>query len=197
MVPSLLLAVVATLRRWLRVLLVWYPSLPTAPTSAGNRDVLMLESDEEAVALAQSLSFPASFEWGTATAAFQVEGGIVDTNWNRWEQRKRRDDGGETVRNGHEAGKACDVWNRFEDDIELMSEIGIGIFRFSVEWSRVEPREGHYDEAAIDRYVDWCIALKVKENTSPPPTSPSHQPPPTFPPRVRPPDSLSAQPCPE
>ena len=185
MVPSLLLAVVATLRRWLRVLLVWYPSLPTAPTSAGNRDVLMLESDEEAVALAQSLSFPASFEWGTATAAFQVEGGIVDTNWNRWEQRKRRDDGGETVRNGHEAGKACDVWNRFEDDIELMSEIGIGIFRFSVEWSRVEPREGHYDEAAIDRYVDWCIALKVKENTSTPPTSPSHQPPPVPPPRPR------------
>ena len=81
---------------------------------------------------------------------------------NRWEEQKTRKDGQETIKRGERAGRACDMWNMFETvDLTLIQELGLGSFRFSVEWSRVEPTEGQYDEAALDRYESWCKKLRA------------------------------------
>ena len=140
------------------------PLLPVVTHDDGSQsDPLLVATTEEAVAAAAALRFPPGFIFGSATSAYQVEGGIVDTNWNRWEQQKTKRGGGETIRNGEEAGRACDMWNLFEDvDLPLIEKLGLGSFRFSIEWSRVEPTEGVFDDAALARYERWCTLLRAR-----------------------------------
>ena len=78
-----------------------------------------------------SLSFPDGFYWGSATAAHQVEGNLTN-NWTEHEERK----------NLERSGDACDHWNRWKDDFQLMSNLGLTSYRFSIEWSRLEPEPG-------------------------------------------------------
>ena len=67
------------------------PLLPVVTHDDGNQsDPLLVGTTEEAVAAAMALQFPPDFIFSSATSAYQVEGGIVDTNWNRWEQQKKR-----------------------------------------------------------------------------------------------------------
>ncbi|MEL0331999.1 MAG: family 1 glycosylhydrolase [Candidatus Poseidoniales archaeon] len=94
------------------------------------------------------LHFPEGFHWGTATAAHQVEGHQAN-NWTVHE-----------VANGLEAsGAACDHWNRWKDDFQLLSDLGMTSYRFSIEWSRLEPTEGAWDEAALAAYSDMVDDL--------------------------------------
>jgi beta-glucosidase len=60
---------------------------------------------------------------------------------------------------GSQSGKACDFWNLYEKDIELIQETGGNSFRFSVDWSAIEPQEGVLDQAAIEHYVDLVRSL--------------------------------------
>ena len=140
------------------------PLLPVINDGDGSQhDPLFVATEEEAIAKAKELTFPANFIFSSATSSYQVEGGIVDTNWNRWEQQKKRKDGGETVKRGEGAGAACDMWNLFLGvDLPLIKQLGLGSFRFSIEWSRVEPTEGNYDEAALSRYCEWCQGLRAQ-----------------------------------
>jgi len=145
----------------LRRLLSLYPSLPVAPLAGGGfADGLMAPTEEEAVARAAALQFPPGFLFGSATAAYQVEGGLDNCNWREWEQRGKRADGHPTVEGGRGAGEACDMWNRFEEDLVHMKALGLAVYRFSVEWSRVEPEEGQFDDAALERYRGWCVQLR-------------------------------------
>ena len=79
-----------------------------------------------------SSGFPKGFVWGTATAAHQVEGGNRANDW--WEAEA---DG----RLPFASGAACEHWERFEADLDLARVLAHNAYRFSVEWSRVEPRE--------------------------------------------------------
>lgn len=91
--------------------------------------------------------------WGTATAAHQVEGNCTNNQWYLYEGK---------IINGaivEPAGIGCDHWNRYKEDIQLMKELGVNAYRFSVEWSKVEPMPGVYDEAALDHYEDVCKEL--------------------------------------
>jgi len=157
-------AIVALVVRFfgrLRRLLSLYPSLPVAPLAGGGfADGLMAPTEEEAVARAAALQFPPGFLFGSATAAYQVEGGLDNCNWREWEQRGKRADGHPTVEGGRGAGEACDMWNRFEEDLVHMKALGLAVYRFSVEWSRVEPEEGQFDDAALERYRGWCVQLR-------------------------------------
>lgn len=101
--------------------------------------------------------FPAGFLWGTGSSAFQLEGNQTargEFSQNSWTR--------ETFR--PQPGIGCDHWNRYKDDIKLMSQAGIKIYRFSVDWSKIEPQEGIWDQDALDHYVDIareCLRQKI------------------------------------
>jgi beta-glucosidase len=91
--------------------------------------------------------FPAGFRWGCATSAYQNEGDNSNSDWWLWEQ------GAGHVAGGQRSGKACDWWgDGFTTDLEWMTRLHQNAHRMSVEWSRIEPRDGHWDTSAMDRY---------------------------------------------
>jgi len=93
--------------------------------------------------------FPRGFLWGTATAAYQVEGNNTNSNWYAWEQQPGR------ILNGYQSGLACDWWNgRWREDFRRAAETGQNAHRFSIEWSRIQPAPDRWDEAALDHYLD-------------------------------------------
>ncbi|MHB8466227.1 MAG: glycoside hydrolase family 1 protein [Acidimicrobiales bacterium] len=95
------------------------------------------------------MDFPDGFVWGTATAAHQVEGGNWNNDWWAWEH---------TAGSGcvEPSGDACDQWHRYETDLALMAELGFNAYRFSVEWSRIEPDPGMWSQASVDHYRAVC-----------------------------------------
>ncbi|HLL54840.1 MAG TPA: family 1 glycosylhydrolase, partial [Myxococcaceae bacterium] len=101
----------------------------------------------------------AGFLLGTATAAHQVEGG-QDNNWTEWE-RTPLPDGSHRIHDGSVSGIADDMWNRFESDVTLMKRLGTNSYRLSVEWSRLEPQEGVWNDEAANRYLSWMQTLRA------------------------------------
>jgi beta-glucosidase len=99
--------------------------------------------------------FPRGFLWGTSTAAYQVEGNNIHSNWYDWEQKPGK------IINGDKAGQACDWWNgRWREDFHRAAEGGQNAHRMSVEWSRIQPLPDRWDEEALNRYVDMVRGLK-------------------------------------
>jgi len=96
------------------------------------------------------LSFPEGFLWGSSTSAYQIEGGNIHNDWHRGEQAGRF---------SAACGKACNHYELYKEDIDLLKQLGHQVFRLSIEWSRVEPREGDFDAAAIEHYTDVCRRL--------------------------------------
>ena len=92
--------------------------------------------------------FPDRFLLGCATAAHQVEGGI-DNDWSRWVA-----DHPEAVNGGGDAAIAIDHYRRYRDDLEQLGSMQHNAHRFSVEWARVEPAPGVFDQDALAHYVD-------------------------------------------
>jgi beta-glucosidase len=102
------------------------------------------------------LLFPKDFRWGTATSSHQVEGGLTNNDWWLAEQT-----GGYIYQN-QGAGQACDWWNRAEEDFDRMAEMNQNAHRLSIEWSRIEPRPGVWDEEALARYREMLIGLRQR-----------------------------------
>lgn len=102
--------------------------------------------------------FPREFLWGVASAAHQVEGDCDNNNWSAWEKTSAAN-GQPRIKNAQVAGKACEHWTRFREDIRLMQELGVKAYRFSMEWSKIEPREGEIDSSALRHYHEVCDAL--------------------------------------
>lgn len=92
--------------------------------------------------MSEPRDFAASFAFGAATSAYQVEGGI-ENDWTSWERAGRTKT---------RCGRAVDHWNRFEEDFDLLEAAGLTAYRLSVEWARIEPEPGRIDEAALERY---------------------------------------------
>ena len=90
-------------------------------------------------------SFPQGFRWGTATAAHQVEGGNWNNDWWAWEHAPNSPC-------EEPSGDACDQLNRYDSDIALCAALGFDNYRFSIEWSRIEPEPGEFSIAALDHY---------------------------------------------
>jgi beta-glucosidase len=95
--------------------------------------------------------FPDGFRWGTATAAHQVEGNNTNNDWWEWEHRP------DTVC-VEPSGDACDQYHLYDEDLRLLAALGFDNYRFSIEWSRIEPEEGQFSQAAIDHYRRVCAA---------------------------------------
>lgn len=91
------------------------------------------------------LAFPDGFLWGAATAAHQVEGDNSGSDWWDWECRPG-------TPCPDQSGLACDHYRRYPQDIALLASLGLNTYRFSVEWARIEPEDGRFDEAQLDHY---------------------------------------------
>lgn len=99
----------------------------------------------------KTLKFPEGFLWGAATSAHQVEGNNIYSDWWEWEQTQP----------AHFRSKiACDQYNRYEQDFELAKELNHNAHRLSLEWSRIEPKEGEFNLAEIQHYKKVLGALK-------------------------------------
>lgn len=99
----------------------------------------------------QELKFPKDFLWGSSTAAHQVEGGNYNNDW--WEFESHRPE-------KFHSGDACDQYNKYKDDFKLLKDLGQNAHRLSLEWSRLEPEEGKWDEAEWRHYEDVLEELK-------------------------------------
>ena len=98
------------------------------------------------------MTFPSEFIWGASTAAHQIEGNNTDSDF--W-----------VIENTpgsflpERSGDACDSLHRWGEDLDLLAATGLGAYRFSVEWSRVEPVQGHVSKAMLAHYrriIDGC-----------------------------------------
>ncbi|HMP67435.1 MAG TPA: glycoside hydrolase family 1 protein [Candidatus Paceibacterota bacterium] len=126
------------------------------------------------------LKFPFDFYWGTATASHQIEGG-QNNDWSVWEKKVAKKLAKNSKKSfkknpnwqkfqseaenpdNYISGQACDSWNKFEEDFNIIQFLGLKAYRFSIEWSRIEPEEGKFDEQAIARYKKMITSLRARK----------------------------------
>lgn len=99
-----------------------------------------------------SRNFPLNFYWGSATASYQVEGGIFNTDWADFAK-----EGKVPI-----CDKATDHYNRFEADFDLAKSLGHNAHRFSIEWARIEPEDGAFNLEEIEHYRKVMRELKKR-----------------------------------
>src|ERR1043165_3822968 len=111
------------------------------------------------------LEFPAGFVWGTATAAYQIEGGWDADGkgasiWDRFAADPAH------IADRSDARTACDHYHRFADDFDLMASLGLRNYRFSLAWPRIVPGgDGAVNDAGLDFYdrlVDAMLARGIR-----------------------------------
>ncbi len=98
-------------------------------------------------------NFPDGFLWGTATAAHQIEGGNSNNDWWAMEHDP-------AALCAEVSGDACDSFHRYPEDVAMVAGLGFGSYRFSLEWSRIEPEDGEFSRSALDHYrrmIGTCL----------------------------------------
>jgi len=101
------------------------------------------------------LTFPVGFLWGTSTSAHQVEGGNENNDWADWERRPG------AINDGTRSGAACGWWEgRAEEDLSAAAAAGQNAHRLSLEWSRLEPEPGRFDDLAFARYAQLLDEMR-------------------------------------
>ncbi|QRN98314.1 glycoside hydrolase family 1 protein [Archangium violaceum] len=103
---------------------------------------------------------PRGFLLGTSTSSHQIEGGN-ENDWATWE-RASFPDGAPHIKDRSVSGPAADSWNRFDEDVKSMKQLGSNAYRFGVEWSRLEPTPGAWNAEAAERYRQWAHTLRVQ-----------------------------------
>ncbi len=98
-------------------------------------------------------TFPNGFYWGAATASYQVEGWNENTDWAKAGKQGRVP----------LAGRLADHYHRYEEDFDIAKKLGHNAHRLSIEWSRIEPREGYFDEVEIEHYRKVIAALRKRK----------------------------------
>lgn len=101
------------------------------------------------------MTFPDTFLWGAATAGHQVEGNNVLADIWAMEHV----DGAPFA---EPSGDACDSYHRYDEDIEILAASGLNAYRFSIEWSRIEPERGHFSRAELDHYLRMVRACRAR-----------------------------------
>jgi beta-glucosidase len=130
--------------------------------------------------------FPKNFLWGAAVAAHQVEGNLKN-DWTRWEDTTSKEKAKNAKKefkmqadalskfdekvwkrfekraanpSNYLSGKAIDFEHRYKEDIEIVKKLSLNSFRFSIEWSRIEPQEGKFSREGIEFYRKILTFLK-------------------------------------
>jgi len=123
---------------------------------------------------------PEGFIWGVSISAHQVEGGNIN-DWSEWElknaERLAREapdkfadivSDWDVIKNqatdpqNYISGLACDHYHRYKEDIAILKSLGIKAFRFSVEWSRIEPENGQFNNKELEHYC--AVVQELKNN---------------------------------
>lgn len=119
--------------------------------------------------MSEATAFPEGFLWGAATSAYQIEGspladGAGESIWHRFAHTPGR------TANGDTGDVACDHYRRWESDVDLMGELGLGAYRFSIAWSRVLPEgRGRVNAKGLDFYsrlVDRLLERGIVPNVT-------------------------------
>jgi beta-glucosidase len=111
------------------------------------RDVINTDVD--------ALSFPSNFLFGVATSAHQIEGGDGGLNqWSVWETQRDPKQNQPRIRDGSRVGTGGQHWLRVDEDMKLLRELGVNSYRFSIEWSKVQPAQDEWNAAALQHYSD-------------------------------------------
>jgi len=124
-----------------------------------------------------TLKFPKGFYWGSATSAHQVEGNNVN-DWSEWEKKNAERLAKEAKEKwqpwqqekfpemfnpeNYISGRACDHYHLYEQDFDIAKKLGHNAHRFSIEWSRIEPEQGKFNEKEIEHYRKVILALKKR-----------------------------------
>jgi beta-glucosidase len=123
--------------------------------------------------------FPHGFMWGASTSAHQVEGGNHN-QWTVWEL-EHASERAKTAEarygwnpkwvefknqmqdpKNYVSGRGVDHYKRYQEDFDILKKLNLNSFRFGIEWSRLEPEEGKWDEAAIEHYKNYIDELKKR-----------------------------------
>lgn len=126
------------------------------------------------------MKFTKDFYWGAATSAHQIEGGL-ENNWSKWEKKHAETEsrlyqqgkkefldnsiGAVNIKeackyDNYISGKAADSFNRYKEDVQILKSLGLNSYRFSVDWSRIEPEKGKYSEEGLKYYRNLINELK-------------------------------------
>lgn len=125
----------------------------------------------------KEIDFPKNFFWGVSTSAYQIEGGITN-DWSRWEKENASELAGRAreyyepwqvkkfpqmlEEENYICGKGCDSYNLWQEDLACIEKLNVKVYRFSLEWARIEPEKGKFDQEAIDHYKKLIKELKNK-----------------------------------
>ena len=99
--------------------------------------------------------FEDGFLFGAATSAHQTEGNNIHSDYWLMENMKYTDF-------NEKSGLAVDHYNRYREDIDLLKKAGLNAYRFSIEWARIEPEEGVFDEKEVEHYRDVLSYMHKK-----------------------------------
>jgi beta-glucosidase len=107
------------------------------------------------------VQFPQDFVWGAATSSFQIEGspladGAAASNWLEWTRTPGK------IADGSNADTACDHYHRYASDVQLMKDLGLTSYRFSLSWPRLVPERGRFNEKGLDFYKRLLDELQKK-----------------------------------
>ncbi len=112
-----------------------------------------------------TVEFPEAFVWGAATASYQIEGGVREGGrgesiWDRFSHTPGK------IQNGDTGDVACDHYHRYAEDVELMAELGLTAYRFSIAWPRIFPEgKGRINPQGLDFYnrlVDCLLEASIE-----------------------------------
>ncbi|MFP5353591.1 MAG: glycoside hydrolase family 1 protein, partial [Gemmatimonadota bacterium] len=121
----------------------------------------MTDSDARSIAA----HFPPGFLWGVSTSAYQIEGALEADGRGRsiWETFAERPG---AIERGEDASVACDHYHRYRDDLALIRDLGVGSYRFSIAWPRIQPTgEGAVNRAGLafyERLVDGLLEAGIR-----------------------------------
>lgn len=124
-----------------------------------NELISIFKKNNDLGGFMSNLNFNDEFMFGTATSSTQIEGGDRNNTWYQWCEDGRIWDSSNCVR-------ACDHWDRIDEDTELLKKLHVQTHRMSLEWSRIQPAAESFSEEAIQHYR-YEIQLLLDNNIKP------------------------------
>jgi len=108
--------------------------------------------------------FPKNFLWGASTSSHQIEGGLTN-NWSKWELERVPHLSKEQLKHGIDnyisnSKYSCESFTHYKQDVKVAKEMGLKAYRFSIEWSRIEPEKGVFDFNGLEYYRSLIKELK-------------------------------------